>query len=167
VALGRRAVLHRCASGGDGLALEVSEVAWAWCPWLLLQISWPLPPNKLKVGRSLDLDLGDLAGSLSASLVLRASSATSSIPAGRGGEGRREVGFLGSSPDEHMEVPEGAPPWPTHASCSAASTSSTTVALGRPPIYAMHRLGALEEEFLSKGFMSVSSAPPLPIMVEW
>jgi hypothetical protein len=146
------------------MALEVSGAAWAWCPWMLLQISSPLPPNKLKDGRSLDLDLGGSAGSFSASLVLRASSAASSLPAGRGVEGRRVVGFSGSALDEHVEVPEGAPPWSTHASCFAASANPTTVALGG------HRslpcIG-LEEEFLNKGFMSASSAPPLPIMVEW
>jgi hypothetical protein len=149
------------ASCDGGMVLEVSEVAWAWCPWLLLQASRPLPPNKLKAGHSLDLDLGGPAGSLSTSLVLRASAAASSLPAGRGGEGRRVVGFSGSTSDVSMEVPGGAPPWPTHASCSAASASSNTVALGRPPISAVHRLGRrVPQQGLHVGVIS-----PAPTML--
>jgi hypothetical protein len=57
-------------SGDDGRVWEVAEVAWAWRPGLLLQISWPLPSNKLKAGSPLDLKLGDSAGFVFVPLVL-------------------------------------------------------------------------------------------------
>jgi hypothetical protein len=148
-------------SGDDERALEFSEVACAWRPWLLRQISWPLPLNKLKAGLSLDLDLdlGEPAGSCSACSVLRASAATSSPPAGRGGEGRRDVGFSGSGSDEHVEVSEGAPPWLVHASCSAASSSSPTLALGRPPIYTVYRFRRrVHQQRLQVGIFSPAPA---------
>jgi hypothetical protein len=72
----------------EGLVMSIWELVWAWCLWPLCQICMlSPPPNKLRVGSALDLDLVSPVGSSSSPLSSSARASASPL-AGRGGEAK-------------------------------------------------------------------------------